>query len=188
MKKNLLIVGAGGHGRCCLDIARESQRYDEISFLDDGCVGSIVNGARVLDTISNLKNYKKEYQDVFVAIGNNKFRRELQRMANAEGYCIPTFISDKAYVSTYAIIGKGSVIFPGAVIEANVSIGNGCIVTSNATINHDAILESYVLVYSNTVIRPNTKIKELARIGSGCVIRFGSTIEFEADISDGTIV
>lgn len=26
----LIIVGAGGHGRCCLDIARE--KYDETSF------------------------------------------------------------------------------------------------------------------------------------------------------------
>lgn len=32
---NLLIVGAGGHGRCCLDIARDMNMFDKISFLDD---------------------------------------------------------------------------------------------------------------------------------------------------------
>ncbi|MFR2767073.1 MAG: hypothetical protein ACLTAI_01250 [Thomasclavelia sp.] len=30
--KKLLIVGAGGHGRCCLDIVRDLNCYDEISF------------------------------------------------------------------------------------------------------------------------------------------------------------
>ncbi|MFQ7840628.1 hypothetical protein NQ543_06950 [Thomasclavelia spiroformis DSM 1552] len=28
----MLIVGAGGHGRCCLDIIRDLNCYDEISF------------------------------------------------------------------------------------------------------------------------------------------------------------
>ena len=45
----LIIVGAGGHGRCCLDIARE--KYDEIVFLDDGLVGQIVNDFKVIDKI-----------------------------------------------------------------------------------------------------------------------------------------
>ena len=30
--RKLLIVGAGGHGRCCLDIIRDLNCYDEISF------------------------------------------------------------------------------------------------------------------------------------------------------------
>ena len=33
--RKLLIIGAGGHGRCCLDIARDMDIFDEISFLDD---------------------------------------------------------------------------------------------------------------------------------------------------------
>ena len=28
----LLIIGAGGHGRCCLDIARSMNIYDDIAF------------------------------------------------------------------------------------------------------------------------------------------------------------
>ena len=45
----LIIVGAGGHGRCCLDIARE--KYAEIVFLDDGLVGQIVNDCKVIGKI-----------------------------------------------------------------------------------------------------------------------------------------
>lgn len=42
--KKLLIVGAGGHGRCCLDIAKSLSCYDEIAFLDDPMVpvGTII--------------------------------------------------------------------------------------------------------------------------------------------------
>lgn len=33
--KKLLIIGSGGHGRCCLDIARDMNIYDQIAFLDE---------------------------------------------------------------------------------------------------------------------------------------------------------
>lgn len=188
MKKNLLIIGAGGHGRCCLDIARESNEFQKISFLDDGCIGEIVNGAEVIDSISNLQKYKDKYQAVFVAIGNNSFRKEVQKIAEDNGFFIPKLFSKRSWISDYAFVGKGSVIFPGVVIEANATIGEGCIVTANATVNHDAIMEDYSLVYSNTVIRPNVIIRECSRIGSGCVITFGTEIEAGMDISDGTII
>ena len=188
MEKNLLIIGAGGHGRCCLDIARESKEYEKISFLDDGCIGNFVNGAEVIDSIGNLQKYKEEYQDVFVAIGNNSFRKEVQKTAEDNGFFIPKLFSKRSWISDYASVGKGSVIFPGVVIEANVTIGEGCVVTSNATINHDAIMEDYSLVYSNAVIRPNVIIGGLSRVGSGCIVTFGTAIEAGMDIPDGTII
>ena len=42
----LIIVGAGGHGRCCLDIARE--KYDEIIFLYDGIVSKKINDCKFI--------------------------------------------------------------------------------------------------------------------------------------------
>lgn len=32
---NLLIVGAGGHGQCCYEIAERMNKFHKISFLDD---------------------------------------------------------------------------------------------------------------------------------------------------------
>ena len=188
MKKNLLIIGAGGHGRCCLDIAREMKQYDRICFLDDGPVGQMVNEAEVLGRIDDLYQYKRDFQNVFIAIGNNAFRKQTQQKAMEDGFTIVNLISMRSCVSEYAAIGVGSVVFPGAVIETNAIVGEGCIITSNATVNHDARIQEFSLVYSNTVIRPNTNIGALSRIGSGCVIRFGSSIEDGSDIPDGTII
>lgn len=188
MKKNLLIIGSGGHGRCCLDIAREKNIYKKICFLDDALIGTIVNGAEVLDKIENLTKYQNEFQEVFVAIGNNKFRKEIQQKVIGEGFQIADLISQRSYVSDYAEVGQGSVVFPGAVIEANAIVGDGCIITSNATVNHDARVDDFSLIYSNTVVRPNVHIGELSRVGSGCVVRFGMTVESGSDVPDGTII
>ena len=41
--KKLLIIGAGGHGRCCLDIARDMDIFDKISFFDDNHIDNCFN-------------------------------------------------------------------------------------------------------------------------------------------------
>ncbi|WP_370784254.1 PglD-related sugar-binding protein [Faecalibacillus intestinalis] len=182
----LIIVGAGGHGRCCLDIARE--KYDEIVFLDDGLVGQIVNDCKVIGKIEEMKALFPQCNNVFIAVGNNAFRKQLYLQAKKIGYNIITLISNEAIVSKYASIKEGSVIFPHAVIEPNTSIGYNCIICANATINHDAIIHDHCLIYSNTVIRPNVVINELTRIGSNCTITFGKEIEEGSDIKDGEVV
>jgi hypothetical protein len=35
MKRNLLIIGAGGHGKVVADIAKRMNQWEEIAFLDD---------------------------------------------------------------------------------------------------------------------------------------------------------
>ena len=182
----LIIIGAGGHGRCCLDIARE--KYDEIIFLDDGLVGQAVNDCKVVGKINEMKQLFPEYLDIFIAVGNNAFRKQLYNQAKDIGYNIITLISNKATVSKYATIKQGSVIFPHAVIEPNARIGNDCIICANATVNHDAIIHDDCLIYSNTVIRPNVIIHELTRIGSNCTITFGKEIKEGSDITDGEVV
>lgn len=182
----LIIVGAGGHGRCCLDIARE--KYDEIIFLDDGLVGQTVNDCKVVGKTNEMKTLFPEYLDIFIAVGNNAFRKQLFNQAKEIGYNIITLISNEATVSKYASIKQGSVIFPHAVIEPNAMIGSNCIICANATINHDAIIHDDCLIYSNTVIRPNVIIHELTRIGSNCTVTFGKEIEEGSDIKDGEVV
>ena len=105
----LIIVGAGGHGRCCLDIARE--KYDEIIFLDDGLAGQTVNDCKVVGKISDMKTLFPEYLDIFIAVGNNAFRKQLFNQAKEIGYNIITLISNEATVSKYASIKQVTVSF-----------------------------------------------------------------------------
>ena len=184
MEQKLIIIGAGGYGKCCLDIARESDKYEEIVFLDDRELGKTVNNISVVGTISDLENMSKDYE-VFVAIGNNEFRKEILQKVEDLGFHVATLISERCVVSPYAHVGKGSVVFPGVVIETNASVGEGGIVTANVVLNHDAKVQDYVLIYSNTVIRPKAVVECLSRIGSQCVITVGKKVDERSDIQDG---
>ena len=184
---NLLIVGAGGHGRCCLDIALDKDAFDDVAFLDDSNIKDI-HGYPVIGKTSDLEKYATQYSDVFIANGNNTSRSDIFQKASQQGYHICSLISPRSFISSSASLGEGCVIFPNVVIESGAKIGNNCIIAANSTINHDACIEDDVLIYSNTVIRPNTVIGHQTRIGSSCVISIGSIIEAYSDIPDGSII
>lgn len=187
-ENNLLIIGAGGHGRCCADIAKVMNSFDKISFLDDVAVNTVVNNLSVIGKVDELPSFYGEYKNIVVAIGNNSIRNKLMKQCENIGYTLVNLIHPFASVSFYATLGKGNVVFPYASIEANAIITDGCILSSGCVVNHDAHLESYCLVYSNTTIRPNTYIGKETRIGSNCSICINVIIKDYSDIADGMII
>lgn len=187
-ENNLLIIGAGGHGRCCADIAKAMNQFDKISFLDDVAVDTIVNDIHVIGKVDELSSFYSEYKNAVVAIGNNSVRRKLMKQCEDIGYKLVNLIHPFASVSSYATLGKGNAVFPYATIEVNAIVKDGCILCSGCVINHDAHLESYCLVYSNTTIRSNTYIGKETRIGSNCCVCTNVTINDCNDIADGMII
>ena len=55
----LLIVGAGGHGKVCYDIAKSMGCWSDIHFLDDNLKSQ--NSLEVIDTVKNFKKYINDY-------------------------------------------------------------------------------------------------------------------------------
>lgn len=154
---DLIIVAAGGHGKCCLDIAREV--YDDIVFLDDGLVGKTINDCKVIGGMKDIQVLREKYSNIFIAIGNNRLREELITQAQEIGFNVVNLISNKSIVSSYAKIGQGCVIFPNVVIEPNSTIGNGCVICANSVINRDVFIADYSFVNSSSVDRPTVLVE-----------------------------
>lgn len=184
----LLILGSGGHGRCCLDIARSLNKYESIYFLDDASVGQHINDAEVIGKISDIESFDHNEYDVVVAVGNNDLRKKWMEEIREKGFLLATLISPKSNVSDYAQIKDGVVMYPGVCIEPNAYIGEGTILTSNVVINHDSKIGDFVIVYYNAIVRANVEIGDLSKIGNNCIISFGKEIAHNSDIIDGTIM
>lgn len=178
----LLIIGCGGHGRCCLEIAEAMNRYEEIAFLDDHHVHESIHGRKVIGTISEIETYGKQFDELFVAIGNNALRKELHTQIGKLGFQLATLIHPLSCISSYAIVGEGSVVFPYVCIENQASIGKSCILCSHVVVNHDAVIEDYCLIYANTTIRSNAVINESIRIGSNRNMSFEKVIREKEEI------
>lgn len=184
----LLILGAGGHGVNCLEIARRMGSFEEIAFLDDGHVDEEICGCLVIGKLEAAENLQAIYDCAFPAFGNNSYRLKWLGQLISAGYTIPVLISPQACVSTYAVIGQGSVVFPFVSVEPRAKISQGAIISAGVVINHDSRLGDGVLIYSNSVIRPYASVETETRIGSAVVIAQGCKVASESNIADGIVL
>ncbi len=186
MRDKLLIVGAGGFGRVVLEHA--VLEYD-CAFIDDGPeIGTLVNEVPVIGRTTELGKFSEEYKKLIVAIGNNKFREEVYKRAEAAGYEFPNIIDPSAYISPYATLGKGVIILNNAVVQNNAKIGNGTILNSGVEAHHDSVIGNYCLIYANSVVRALTNVGDRVRIGSNVSVSTGAQVPDDADIEDGSVV
>ena len=75
---NLLIIGAGGHGKVIVESAAAMEKWGKIAFLDDGYeTGSECNGYPVLGKLNSCYEFLDTYKDLFIAISENFLREVL---------------------------------------------------------------------------------------------------------------
>lgn len=163
MSKSLLIIGAGGHGRVVKEVA-EALGYDKIAFLDD-------NSVEAIGKIADSKSFVQEYQAAFVGIGNNKFRNELLQRLEQEGFKIPVLLHPTAYISKTAVIGKGTVLEPKAIVNANSRVGVGCIISVGAIVDHDVVLEACVHVNAGAICKAGSFVVKETKVDAGQVVK-----------------
>lgn len=193
MKNSLVIIGAGGHGRVCAEIA-ELNGYQKILFLDDGNAGNIEIAGKTEDFIKYLSDC-----DFFVAIGNNNVRRSfLYRIMENKGQ-IATLIHPDSTVSAHATVGVGTAVMAGAVINTGTVIGKGAIINTCSSVDHDCRIGDFVHVAVGAHLAGTVSVGDTTFIGVGatvinnisicenCMIGAGATVI--ADIKEnGTYV
>ena len=171
---NLIIIGAGGHGKSVAWVAKATKKWKNIYFLDD----KIPNNQSIGTFADRIKF--KDY-DFFVGVGDNKLRKELYLLLKKEGYKLPSIISPTSEI-TSAKVGNGSIIMNRCFINVDTIIEEGVIINNQVLIEHDCLISSFVHLSPSVNIAGSTKIGELSWIG------VGSNIIQSIDITNNVIV
>ena len=148
---NLLIIGAGQHGRVVKEIAELTGKYDKIAFLDD-------NASDRIGMLSDYEKYVEEYPYAFVAFGSCNFRREWIEKVEAAGYKLATIIHPSASISPSAIIEPGVIIEGNAVVNTATVVKKGCLLSIGALVDHDSIVNECCHVETGAVVMPNSEV------------------------------
>lgn len=178
---NYIIVGAGGHGAVVAEIIEEFGLKIEC-FVDKKTFNNGVCGYPVLmeETLSDVGGAK-----FIIGIGDNKVRKQ-NVLSKSRQY--GKAIHPSSYISKRAKVAAGTVVMAGACINANVHLGEHCIINTNATIEHDCSLGDYVHVAPAAALAGNVTVGEGALIGIGAVVIPGITIGKWAIIGSGAVV
>ncbi len=186
MNKKLVIIGAGGHGKVCADIAERIGKYSEIFFLDDGenktCLGYPVVGRS-----DDAEKFVLDC-DFFVAIGNAKVRRELLNQIESVGGRVATLIHPNAVIGREVKMGEGTVVMAGAVINPSVEIGRGVIINTCASVDHDSVVGDYCHVAVGVRIAGTVKIGENCFFGAGAVSKNNVDICADCIFGAGAVI
>ena len=179
--KQLVIIGAGGHGLVVADAAARTKRWDRIVFLDDKKSEARIPGAKIAGKTERYPDYVADH-DIIIAIGENTARGKIFEKIEKAGATIPVIVHPSAIVSANTVIGIGTVVMAGAIINCFSRIGKGCIINTGATIDHDNTIEDIVHV------SPGVHLGGAVHIGKYSWIGIGATIINDINIVSNCIV
>ncbi len=196
----ILLVGAGGHARACIDVIEQEGRFAVAALvgLPDE-VGTQILGYPVLGTDADLLALLGDYAHALITVGQIKtpqLRMRLFDLLQQNGCALPAIVSPRAYVSPHAIVGAGTIVMHGAVVNAGAVVGRNCIINSQSLVEHDAVIgdhchiataaaiNSGVHIGAGTFIGSNSSIRQCINIGEHCLIGMGQRVL--ADCEAGT--
>jgi sugar O-acyltransferase (sialic acid O-acetyltransferase NeuD family) len=182
----IYILGASGHGRVVADLI-ESQGFQCSGFYDDAYSlnHEMHNRLVLLNTISSIQNINSSKQ-YHIAIGLNSIRKKIAEQKDQLNYPVLKHLS--AVISKNTHIKDGTVCMAGSIIQTNVRIGKHCIINTNASVDHDCVLEDFSQVAPGAVICGNVVIGECSYVGAGAVIKQGIQIGKNVMIGAGSVV
>jgi UDP-perosamine 4-acetyltransferase len=174
--ERVVILGSGGHAKVIIEIMEESGDVEIV-----GCVGKHqaggVLGYPVLGDDGVLPQLLAGgIGAVFVAIGDNRRRRELSLQLRESGFRLVNAISQGAWLSPRATLGQG------VVINAAARLGDGAIVNTGATIDHDCQIGNWAHV------APGVHLAGCVTVGEGAFLGVGSKVIPSVAVGDWAVV
>lgn len=186
MLKKVVIIGAGGHAKSCMDVINSNNKHYKIAgFVDKNKSIKKISNYKILGNDKDLNKIFKRYKYAVVGFGQiktYKLRENFFKKLKKIGFKLPSIISKFAYFSKNSKIDEGSIVMHGVVINAFSSIGKNCIINTNSTIEHDvkigdnchiaggAVINGGAIIGDGTFIGSRTVVKQGIKIGRNCII------------------
>lgn len=174
----IFFIGAGGHCKMVLDALRSQVEQEQSIFSVDDyiCLDRVPTQSQLLgvsiqqETDERIASLIQKRYAGFVAIGDNTLRQKLLRKIRSMGASIATIVASSAVVSPWARIGTGTIVMPGAVLGADVTVGEGCIINTSSSVDHDGRLDNFTHLCPGVHLAGEVHVGEGAMLGTGCSV------------------
>ena len=183
-QKQLLVFGAGGHGRVVAEAA-----------LLKGQWGGVVASARSLPAhltmllpgvnLVNFDTVSQTATEIHIAIGNNAAR---QAEAEALGQLmLVSVVHPQACVSAFSQMGAGCFVAACAVVAPLAVMGVGVIVNHSAVIDHDAEVGAFSHIAQLASVCGHARLGRRVSVGSGAVVLPFAVLGDDVVLSPGSV-
>jgi len=188
----LVVWGAGGHGRVVADAAARAGKFTLAGWIDDvspGRMGDLFEGVPVVGGKERLPQLLAGGVDwLIVAVGECAARERLADMAVRAGLRLATVVHPAATVARTAVLGPGTFVAAGAVVAPGAQLGSNVIVNHGATVDHDCELADGVHVCPGAHLAGNVRIGARSWIGIGASIVERVSVGADTMVGAGSVV
>ena len=188
---NIIILGAGGHGRVVLDIVQQAREHVVKGFLDSNpqLWGRRVDGVPVLGGTDLLPDLAaKGIEGAVVAIGDNGIRRQFADQVDASGLELANAIHPSANLARTVTVGCNVVIAAGALVCAHCQIGDSVILNTGCIVDHESMVGTAAHICPGVKLAGHVTIESGAFVGIGATVIQNVRIGYDAVIGAGSVV
>jgi sugar O-acyltransferase (sialic acid O-acetyltransferase NeuD family) len=189
--KKLLIVGAGGFGRELYAWASQhpdhGRAWTLAGFLDDNASALAAFGD--FAPVRPLARHRPAPDEVFLCgLGLPPQKERLLAPLLATGASFLTFIHPRALVGQRVRLGAGVVLCPGAIVSADVDLGDFVMVNLHATVGHDASIGAWSTLSAHCDVTGRVQVADRVFMGSRVSIIPGRRVGSRAILGAGAVV
>ena len=190
--KKLILLGAGGHCKSCIDVIEQEGKYEIMGILDiPEMVGKKILDYPVIGTDDEIGQFAYTDTAFLITVGqisSPSIRIKLSDLLKKHQATLATVISPRAYVSKYATVGAGTIIMHDALINASATIGKHCIINTKALVEHDACVEDFCHISTGAVLNGGTHICRGTFVGSNCASKEYSETKENDFVKAGSVM
>lgn len=190
--KTLVIVGAGGHGKVCADLAERSRDSDSIVFSDGAHDRGTLAGRWMVEfhdeDLLSLNPVGYEFVLGVGQVGTGQTRQTIFSRIVASGLAPATLIATNASVSRDSTMGPGTLIGFMSTINIGAVIGTDVIVNTRAVIEHDATIGNHVHISTGAIVNGGATVGHRCLVGSSATVLQGVSICHDTIVGAGAVV
>ncbi len=191
----ITVIGAGGHAKVIVALCKAAgvvvyRVVDDNVERDGGELCGVPIAAPIAEHLPRGGR-------AVIAVGNNQARLRLaEQYDDVVGEWV-RLIHPRAFVDASVTIGKGSVVFAGAVVQVDSVVGDHVIINTSASVDHDGDigdgahlapgvhLAGNVSVGRGAFLGVGTSVIPGKRVGAGSTVGAGGVVV--ADIADDVV-
>lgn len=172
--KNLIIIGARGFGREVYNLAIQTKEYNTQwivkGFLDDKA--DALQGFNGYPPIlSSVEDYQVQEGDLFIcALGDVGYKKKYADLILVKGGRFINLIHPTAIVNTNVKLGIGVIISAFTYISNDVTIGNFVTIQTHSAIGHDVKIGDYCQINALTFFGGFVELKDSVTINPNASI------------------
>jgi acetyltransferase EpsM len=169
---SIFLYGTGGHARSVFEVLHRQGEYEVTAVLDDAADPgarfrglSVLGGREALPTLAEQGPHQG-----FVAVGNNRQRREIVGLAAAEGLTFALAVDPSAVVARDVSLGRGTVVMPRVVVSTGSIVGGHVILNTGCTVDHDCQVGDFAHLSPGANVSGECVIGAASHLGIGCSV------------------